>query len=58
VSITETGRTLREQARRRWRQAQDKLNHRLGEPRVAALHGLIQESLTLLAAPGPEPDDD
>ena len=58
VTVTETGRALREQARHHWRLAQDKLNLTLGEQRVAVLHGLIQESLTLLAAPGPEPADD
>ncbi len=54
VSITDAGRALREQARRRWRLAQDRLNHTLGEQRVAALHALIQESLNLLDAAGAE----
>jgi DNA-binding MarR family transcriptional regulator len=58
VSITAEGRALREQARRRWRQAQDRLNLSLGEQRVAALHALIQESLPLLADSHPETDDD
>jgi DNA-binding MarR family transcriptional regulator len=52
VSLTETGQALRAQARRPWRAAQDRLNQALGEPRVAALHALIQESLPLLAAAG------
>jgi DNA-binding MarR family transcriptional regulator len=58
VSITPAGRALREQARQRWRLAQDQLNHTLGEARVAALHALIQESLILLAEAGAETADD
>ena len=57
VALTPAGLALRELARRRWRVAQDHLNQTLGEPRVAALHALIQESLTLLARPGVETDD-
>ena len=52
VEITDEGRTVREQARRHWRTAQDRLNRKLGVQRVAALHGLIQESLALLADQG------
>ena len=52
VEITESGRALREQARRHWHKAQDRLNRRLSVQRVAALHGLIQESLELLADQG------
>jgi DNA-binding MarR family transcriptional regulator len=58
VSITPAGQALREQARQRWRVAQDRLNLTLGEQRVAALHALIQESLPLLAPNGLETDDD
>ena len=58
VAITLAGRALRTQAQRRWRLAQDRLNLSLGEQRVAALHALIQESLPLLADPGPETDDE
>lgn len=57
VSITPAGRALREQAQHRWRAAQNRLNLALGGQRVAALHALIQESLPLLAARGPESDD-
>jgi len=57
VQLTPAGTALRNQARLRWHQAQQRLNATLGEPRVAALHALIQESLTLLAAAGPEPTD-
>jgi len=55
VHITPAGAALREQARARWHQAQLRLNARLGEARVSALHALIQESLTLLATAGEEP---
>ena len=58
VAITPAGRALRVQAQRRWRAAQDWLNNRLGEQRVAALHALIQEALPLLAAATEENDDD
>lgn len=55
VRITPAGEALRAQARARWHQAQLRLNATLGEARVSALHALIQESLTLLAAAGEEP---
>lgn len=58
VEITEAGRALRERAQRHWRSAQDRLNHKLGVERVAALHGLIQESLALLATHEGESADD
>ena len=48
VRITPAGEALRAQARDRWHHAQQQLNTTLGEQRVAALHALIQESLTLL----------
>jgi DNA-binding MarR family transcriptional regulator len=54
VQITPAGQALRDTARARWHQAQQRLNATLGEQRVAALHALIQESLTLLAAAGEE----
>ena len=49
VSITAAGQVKREEARHRWKAAQDKLNQLLGLERVLALHGLIGESLELLA---------
>ena len=58
VSITPAGAVKRDEAKQRWRLAQDQLNQTLGEQRVAALHRLIQESLPLLATPSPEPDHD
>lgn len=50
IAITAAGRAKREQARRSWQQAQQRLNDRLGPGRVAALHALIDESLDLLDA--------
>ena len=50
ITITAAGRAKREQARRSWQQAQQRLNERLGPGRVAALHALIDESLGLLDA--------
>ena len=58
VSLTPAGVAKRDEAKQCWRLAQDHLNQALGEQRVAALHGLIQEALPLLAAPSPEPDHD
>ena len=48
VAITEAGRQKRREAQSHWKTAQQKLNHVLGEARVAALHALIDESLALL----------
>lgn len=48
VSATEAGRAKRAEAQRAWKQAQLALNVRLGEARVAALHGLIDECLLAL----------
>lgn len=48
VAITPAGRAKRQEARYRWKLAQDSLNHLLGAPRVLALHSLINESLELL----------
>ena len=50
VSITESGRVKREEARHHWKAAQDSLNAALGSERVIALHTLINESLALLSA--------
>ncbi|RYF70992.1 MAG: MarR family transcriptional regulator [Comamonadaceae bacterium] len=48
VHLTDIGRAKRTEAQRRWKAAQLQLNDKLGEPRVAALHALIDESLALL----------
>ena len=54
VSITAEGRAKREEARHRWKVAQNSLNTLLGTERVLALHGLINDSLELLS---PLPDE-
>ena len=59
VAVTEAGRAKRDEARRRWKAAQDSLNRRLGAKRVLALHALIDESMALLAPDGEAaPDGD
>lgn len=55
---TPAGQALRAEAQRAWKQAQLALNQRLGVERVAALHGLIGESLALLEAPHEEGEHD
>ena len=50
VTITTEGRVKREEARHRWKAAQDSLNAVLGSERVIALHTLINDSLELLSA--------
>lgn len=49
VSITPAGTVKREEARLRWKVAQDSLNQLLGEDRVLALHQLINDSLEILS---------
>ncbi|HWI83291.1 MarR family winged helix-turn-helix transcriptional regulator [Ramlibacter sp.] len=58
VTATAAGREKRKEAQRRWRVAQEAINALLGEPRVAALHALIDESLELLAPWPREAADD
>ena len=48
VAITPVGQAKRDEARYRWKLAQDSLNQLLGATRVLALHSLINESLELL----------
>ena len=57
ITITEAGRSKRAEAQRRWKSAQLGLNQILGFERVAALHALIQESLSLLAPLTAKSDD-
>jgi DNA-binding MarR family transcriptional regulator len=57
VSVTEAGREKRTEAQRRWRVAQEGINHILGADRVLALHALIDESLERLS-PLPGSDDE
>jgi DNA-binding MarR family transcriptional regulator len=54
VHITDEGRAQREAAKQAWKTAQNELNERLGAPRVAALHALIDECLVLLDGQGGE----
>ena len=49
VVITPAGRAKREEARHRWKVAQNSLNQLLGAERVLALHTLINESLERLS---------
>jgi len=49
VSITESGRAKRNEARHHWKAAQDSLNDVLGVKRVRALHALIDSALGLLS---------
>lgn len=49
VSVTQAGRDKRQEAQRRWRVAQEGINHTLGTRRVVQLHGLIDECLELLS---------
>lgn len=58
VSITAEGRAKREEARHRWKVAQDNLNALLGTERVLALHDLINDSLELLSPLPSEPENE
>jgi DNA-binding MarR family transcriptional regulator len=49
VNITQAGREKRQEAQRRWRTAQESINHTLGVERVLALHALVDESMELLS---------
>ncbi|MDZ7937609.1 MAG: MarR family winged helix-turn-helix transcriptional regulator [Rhodoferax sp.] len=48
ISATPAGQVKRTEAQRKWRVAQEAVNHILGLERVNALHALIDESLELL----------
>ena len=58
VSLTDAGRDKRSAAQAHWRDAQAAMNHLLGNERVLALHGLIDESLDKLALLPAGPGDD
>ncbi|MGH6640713.1 MAG: MarR family winged helix-turn-helix transcriptional regulator [Polaromonas sp.] len=58
VAITPAGRAKREEARQRWKVAQESLNQLLGAERVLALHRLINESLELLSPTESGVDDE
>lgn len=50
VVATSEGAALREQAQRRWRASQERINDTLGAARVVALHALMDECTALLLA--------
>ena len=52
VAVTETGRAKRAEGQRAWKQAQLALNQRLGTDRVAALHALVDDCLSVLDEDG------
>jgi len=54
VSLTETGRTKRSEAKRQWRKAQDGINAQLGMGNVAALHALIDQAMDRLSGAAAE----
>lgn len=56
LAITDSGRAKREEARRYWKSAQEKINRVLGVERVLALHTLIDEALAQLASEGGSDD--
>jgi DNA-binding MarR family transcriptional regulator len=58
VTITDTGRTKHDEARRHWKAAQEKINRTLGVSRVLALHALIDESLGLLSTINDEAENE
>ncbi|EJL88408.1 transcriptional regulator [Polaromonas sp. CF318] len=58
VVLTAAGRAKREEARARWKAAQEQLNVLLGAERVLALHALVNESLELLSPIEPGADDE
>ena len=52
VAVTETGRAKRAEGQRAWKRAQLALNQRLGTDRVAALHALVDDCLSVLDEDG------
>jgi len=48
VDLTDTGRAKRAEAQQAWKQAQQSLNARLGNERVAQLHALIDDCMAAL----------
>ena len=49
VSVTDDGREKRQEAQRRWRVAQESINHALGPRRVVELHALLDDCMELLS---------
>jgi DNA-binding MarR family transcriptional regulator len=58
VVATPAGTALREQAQRRWRQSQERINLALGPARVVALHALLDECTALLLAADEDAPDE
>jgi DNA-binding MarR family transcriptional regulator len=58
IAITPAGRAKHAEARVHWKQAQQLLNQRLGEPEVAALHRLIAHAQAALTDPQADPQAD
>jgi DNA-binding MarR family transcriptional regulator len=58
VVATPAGTALREQAQRRWRQSQERINQALGPARVVALHALLDECTALLLAADEDAPDE
>ena len=52
IEATDAGRVKRAEAQKRWRVAQESVNHALGIDRVVALHALIDEAMARLEAAG------
>ncbi len=57
VAATEAGRDKRVEAQRRWKVAQQGINHILGPERVVALHALVDQAMALLSPVNGELDD-
>jgi DNA-binding MarR family transcriptional regulator len=51
VAITQAGREKRDEAKRRWKAAQESLNRLLGVEQIIALHDLIDRSIDRLTQP-------
>lgn len=49
VAATEAGHAKRQEAQKRWREAQEAINRRLGPDNVVALHALLDTCMDLLA---------
>jgi DNA-binding MarR family transcriptional regulator len=58
IEATPEGRARRAQAQKAWKDAQQALNRRLGAPRVAALHALLDDCLALLDEDARSPADE
>jgi DNA-binding MarR family transcriptional regulator len=56
IEATDSGRALRAEGQRAWKQAQLALNARLGAERVAALHEMLDDCLARLDAADDEED--